>query len=216
MIHPIQFLWKQLNGPQITAITQAVFHYVHGMFDDLCEYFKNFSIDSASAQHAEMLGLLNRFARPQLLEFRRAFFFFTYRAEKNNKERGFSSLEDRTHGGKFSALAESIRITEKMDIRTYKSLLHTFLASSGHIDSLKMLDDICHALIVLDAKNPEAQTYEFEWDLRGNGSLTIHLGSMEDYFNPHRVQATIDSLANTIFFPDPALDASLTVGPIDN
>ena len=212
MIKPIQFLWKQLNGPQITGITQAIYNFLKESFDDLLDYFNLFNIDRATPEHAEIIGLLNEFTRPILLEYRRAFFFFTYHKEQHNLERGLSTLSDLAHGGKFSSLAENIRITEKMDIRTYKALLKTYLSSDGQPNSLQMLDDICQKLVELDAKNPESQTYTFIRNLRSPGSITVDIGYIEEWNNPQRVQAVLESLGKTIFYPDPALDVLIQDG----
>jgi len=212
MIHPLQFLWRQLNGPQVTAITQAIYEFFKESFDDLLDYFNWFNLDDATPEHTEMVGLLNEFSRPILLEYRRAFFFFTYRKEQNNLERGFSTLSDRLHGGKFSALSESTRISEKMDIRTYKALLKTYISSEGQPYSLKMLDDICQRLVALDAKSPSTQAYYFLHDLRCAGSITVDIGYTNEWNNPHRVQAVIESLAKTIFYPEPMLDVMIQEG----
>lgn len=212
MIHPLQFLWRQLNGPQVTAIVQAIYNFFKESFDDLLDYFNLFSINSSTPEHAEIIGLLNEFTRPILLEYKRAYFFFTYRRERGNIERGFSTLSNKKDGGKFSALADSIKISEKMDIRTYKALLTTYLSSEGQPNSLQMLDDICWRLVQVDAKDPDETHYQIYWNKRNQGSITVDIGYTDQWNNPQRVQAVIESLGKTVFYPEPFIEVAVMEG----
>ena len=41
MIRPIEFLWRQLNGPQITAVVKAAYNWCVQQFDATMDYFNN-------------------------------------------------------------------------------------------------------------------------------------------------------------------------------
>ena len=64
MIGPISFLWKQLNGPQITAFTKSVYNWAVDEFDRSLEYLNNLSISTANSKHLSFLGMLANFSRP--------------------------------------------------------------------------------------------------------------------------------------------------------
>ena len=64
MINPISFLWKQLNGPQISAICNAIWQYFKDSYDNLLDYFYNLSIANANDSHLTFIGLLQGLARP--------------------------------------------------------------------------------------------------------------------------------------------------------
>ena len=52
MIIPVEFLWAQLDGPQISAIMEALVDYLKDMFDNkkfsILDYINNMSVATAN------------------------------------------------------------------------------------------------------------------------------------------------------------------------
>lgn len=212
MINNVPFLWKQLNGPQIVGITKAIFEFIRNMFEGVLNYFNYFSRRRCSIQHAEIIGMFTHFTRPILEEYNRVYFFFTHYKERN-ADRGFSEVVEGRPGdigGKFSSLTESVKVLEKLDATVYIELLNKFLDSRGDISSLEVLDDVCHQLVLLDAKHPDTMTYSFSWEETGVGGLTINVGSVDDWNNPDRVVAVLNALGDTMYFPNTIIDVAIT------
>ena len=93
MILPIQYLWKQLDGPQVKGLTKGVEEYWKSLFDDKLDYFNNISIDTANDDHLTLMGLLSGLIRPVIQEPDKTFFYFTEQAE-HNFPHGFSDLDN--------------------------------------------------------------------------------------------------------------------------
>lgn len=55
---------KQLSGPVIAVVTEAIYDFLHSFVDTLCDYFKNLSITTADSNHLDFIGHLTGFARP--------------------------------------------------------------------------------------------------------------------------------------------------------
>lgn len=207
MIQPIQFLWKQLNGPQIVGITQAVFEWIKQSFDGILDYFKYFHISRATFSHLKVLGIINNLPLPILVKYQEAYFFFTYNKEISQK-RGFSSIEDRSHGGKFSSLQGHIKDEVEIDEATYRALLETVISGPYFNRSLCYLDKVCSTL---KRTSPNA-SYEFIYDLRNPGSITIDIGYEGDWKDSNTVVAILNSLANSSYYPEPIIDVEVRSG----
>lgn len=54
----LQSTWKQLNGPQVTALTTAIQNFYKEKFDDYFEYLNSFSINTAVGENLTTIGLL--------------------------------------------------------------------------------------------------------------------------------------------------------------
>lgn len=210
MIQPIQFLWRQLNGPQITAITQAIYHWIKDMFDDILDYFKYFRISSATFEHLQTIGVLNSFPLPILIKYKQQFFFFTYEKEAD-AEKGFASLEDRSIGGKFSSMEEHTAEETYLDAETYRELLQTVISCDCRPGSLRYLDRICKKIKDLGGVSADA-TYEYRYDERNPGSITVDIGYEGDWTDSMSVKAVINALAGSIYYPEPVLATELRTG----
>lgn len=208
MIQPIQFLWRQLNGPQITAITQAIYHWIKNMFDDILDYFKDFRISSATFEHLQTIGVLNSFPLPILIKYKQQFFFFTYEKEVD-AEKGFSSLVDRSVGGKFSSMEEHTAEETYLDAETYRELLQTVISCDCRPGSLRYLDKICKKIKDLDG-TPSAN-YRYIYDDRNPGSITVDIGQDESWSDAASVKAVIDALAGSTYYPEPVLMTKISV-----
>lgn len=55
---------KQLSGPVISVVINAIYDFLHSFTDSLCNYFKNLSIATAEQNHLDFIGHLTGFARP--------------------------------------------------------------------------------------------------------------------------------------------------------
>lgn len=207
MIQPIQFLWKQLNGPQIVGITQALFEWIKQSFDGILDYFKHFHISRATFSHLKTLGIINNLPLPTLTKYQQAFFFFTY-SKEISQERGFSSLDDRVHGGKFSSLQEHIADVVEIDESTYRTLLDAVISDYCSNRSMHYLDKICSTL---KRMSPNA-SYEFIYNLRNPGSITVDIGYESDWENAPTIVAIIDSLAKSSYYPEPIIDVEVRSG----
>lgn len=207
MIQPIQFLWRQLNGPQITAITQAIYHWIKDMFDDILDYFKYFRISSATFEHLQTIGVLNSFPLPILVKYNGQFFFFTYEKE-HDAEKGFASLDDRSVGGKFSSMEEHTKTEMYLDAESYRTLLQAVIEIDAKPNSLRYLDTICKTLVELNGE--EGAYYRFVYDERNPGSITVFLGGENLWTDPTMSKALIETLAKTIYYPEPILVPQLS------
>ena len=214
MILPINFLWQQLNGPQITAISQAIYEYWKQMFDNRLDYLNNLTVDTATDSHLNLFGIIANFVRPVIQVADKDFFLFTEHPEHDN-DKGFSSLGARSIGGRFVGMAGATTGARALDTEFYRLLLKTFSQSEGEIDSLVLLDDLCHALSVKDG-SAGTSSYEFSFveDVeqgtgRGPGDLYIDIGSVADWINPLQIYAILTGLSKSVFWPLPRIWTSL-------
>lgn len=214
MILPIKFLWEQLDGPQANAISQAIYEYWKGMFDNKLDYFNGLNIETANDAHLTLMGIIANFIRPNILVPDRDYFLFTEHDEHDNPH-GLSFINDRSVGGRLTQITGPEQGPYPLDTEFYRALLKTYRDSEGAIDSLVLLDDICNALSLKD--NPEAEpSYRFSFTRtttevtgRGPGDLYIDMGSMTQWANPLQIYAVLTGLANSVFWPLPRIWTSL-------
>ena len=217
MILPVRYLWEQLDGPQVSAVSNALFEYWKSIFDDKLEYFNNISVDTASDIHLTLLGLLSGLVRPVIQEPDRDFFYFTEFAE-NPTTHGFSDLADLTVGGKFSKLDSSSNIhNTSLNEEHYRALLRAWVNGEGDIGSLQLLDDICNELTKLDLGDI-TPFYQFEFmegdDIpvdRAPGDVYIDMRSSSNWNNPLHIYAVIQGIANSAYAPQPRIFISIGV-----
>lgn len=230
MLNPIAFLWKQFNGPQITAITQAIFNYFQNLVDENLDYFNDITLDTANSQHLSLLGILQGLSRPLVPIPDAKMFFLTpvygfipdpdnpghYIPEEGYpSERGFSQAVDRSIGGQLDVVPEAKSSGYKyIPDYIYRSILKSNSKSKGSLGGLVVLDDMLYDLFQIE--NPEADpVYRFEWSNGGDttpGDVTIDLGSSTDWLHPYEVYAQFNLLGSTVYFPIPRLFAKLSEG----
>jgi hypothetical protein len=206
MVYDIDFLWKQLNGPQATAFTQALYLYLKDQFDSLLDYFNNLSIGTADSEHLTLMGILANFSRPSIRYVDLAFFWFTEEYQ-HNFIHGFGSLEDHSLGGKFASLTNVYESEHSIPLgdQFFRIVLQAYADSVGEIGSLQLMDDILYALQQRYGSNA---TYEFEIvqelsDQHDIGDMRIDLGSMTSWNQPDAIIASIEAIANTAYAPLP-------------
>ena len=220
MILPVKYLWEQLDGPQIKAISQATFDYFKQMFDDKLDYLNTLNVDTANDSHLTFLGILANFIRPVISVPDKEFFLFTEDVEHNNSH-GLASLDNRTLGGRFTGIEGATTEARPLNTEHYRVLLKSYIEGDGEIGGLTLLDEICNGLSLLD--NPNATpfyTFEFmEGDNiptgRAPGDLYIDIGTLSDWANPLQIYAILRGLGNSAYYPLPQLfisiDSTVTV-----
>lgn len=215
MVLPVRYLWEQLDGPQVSALSDALFEYWKAVFDDKLEYFNNISVDTASDIHLTLLGLLADLVRPNISEIDTDFFYFTEYSESEFSH-GFSDLEDLSKGGKFGRLDTGISIHNmSLDGEHYRALLRAWISGDGDIGSLQLLDDMCNELTKLDLGNI-TPFYQFVF-MSGNdipadrapGDVYIDMRSAENWNNPLHIYSVIQGIANSAYAPQPRIFVSI-------
>lgn len=220
MILPVKFLWEQLDGPQVRALAQAQFEYFKQMFDDKLDYLSNMSVDTANDSHLTFLGILANFTRPVITVPDKDFFYLTEHFEHNN-DHGFSSIDNRTRGGRLVGLEGATTEARPLNTEHYRLLLKSYIEGDGELGGLVLLDEICYRLSKLD--QPEAVPfYTFEFmegdDIpagRAPGDVYIDIGTLDNWNNPMQVYAILRGLGNSTYWPVPQLfisiDTTITV-----
>lgn len=219
MILPIKFLWEQLDGPQVTAIADAIFEYWKSMFDDKLDYINQLSVNSANDSHLTFLGILANFVRPVITVPDKDFFYLTANPEHGSVH-GFSSIDDRTRGGRLTGITGATVEPRPLNTEHYRTLLKAYIEGEGELGSLMLLDDICYRLALLDQPlNPPSYTFSFmEEDIpegRAPGDIYIDIGGLDDWNNPMQIYAVLRGLAKSAYWPVPqifiSIDAAITV-----
>lgn len=220
MILPVKFLWEQLDGPQVTAIENAIFQYNKELFDEKLDYLSNLSVDTANDLHLTFLGILANFIRPIIQVPDKEFFYLTD-LPGHGSIRGFADVNDRTVGGRLTGVEGATTESRPLSAEHYRVLLKAYIKGEGEIGSLALLDDICYSLSKLDAPDKTPfYTFEFMYgddvpENRAPGDLYINIGGLDDWTNPLQIYAVLRGLAKSTYSPVPQLfismDATVTV-----
>lgn len=238
MINPISFLWRQFNGPQITAICQAIWQYFHDTYDAYLNYFHSFGIDTVTqTDHLTFIGILQGLARPLIPIPDENTFWFTevYGYKDGNgmepitwyaghkipdakfpDDHGFSSLNDIQRGGKFQEVSDPGGYDYIPDY-IFRALLRGNASSEGLLGSLVALDDMLYEVWKKD-RPTTVPAYVFTWaNPTDNPRYTpadifVNLGVTQDWNHPYEVQAEIKLLGNTVYYPIPKLIPVLREG----
>lgn len=226
MISPLSFIWRQLNGPQIAAICAATWKYFHDTYDSILEYFRTFSIETATDDHLTVIGVWQGLARPLVPVPQGEVFFFTevygYIEDPDNpghlipdssypSVRGFAEVPSSFTGtgGKFAGQTVPGDYT-KVPAAMFRSLLRANSDSEGYLGSLIALDDMLYSLW-RRTHSAVAPDYTFEWStLEAHptytpGDIFVDLGMTGDWEYPYETQAEVKLLGKTIYYPIPKL-----------
>ena len=231
MINPIAFLWKQFNGPQITAVCQALWQYFYDTYNETLDYLHNFSIDTATTEHLSIIGITEGIARPLVPIPDESMMLFDeeYAYEPGegtdglipeeghrNSEHGFADVNDPYGmGGRLATVHFESGYTY-ISSRIYRNVLKGNAQSEGQLGSLRALDDIVYALWRSEHATA-VPTYRLEYAANNNssrviGDIEIDLGVTGDWSQPYEVQAQIKLLGKTVYYPIPKLIAKITEG----
>lgn len=216
MILPVRYMWEQLNGPQVSALSDALFEYWKSIFDTKLDYFNNISVQTANDPHLTLLGLLAGLIRPTIAEPSAEFFYFTERPEQHFFH-GFSDLDNPEEGGRFSKLDGAATMhNASLNEEYYRALLKAWISGEGDIGSLALLDDMCYELAKLDIGYDVTPYYRFVFmegdDIpvdRAPGDVYIDMGQASDWANPIQIYAVIQGIGNSAYAPQPRLFVSI-------
>lgn len=210
MILPIRFLWKQLNGSQITAICKAIYGWLKDMFEDIFTYWNNFSIDTAKDSHLTLIGLMSGFIRPYITIAAEGYQYFTD-GPYSMQSYGVSDLNgDTTYGGKFTDLSEQL-YKDRYYLQTeyYRKVLKACLSVGGELNSLIALDYTLAAIWECYRNDGYGYAFDFvqqPYNNRTYGDIEIQLGSATAWGdNLNKAVGVIYNLRDTVYYPQPRL-----------
>lgn len=214
MILPIKFMWEQLDGPQITAISEAIFEYWKRMFDDKLDYINTLNVNTADDAHLTFLGILANFVRPVITVPDKDFFYFTDTPEHDSVH-GLAPVNDRAQGGRLTGIAGATTEPRPINTEHYRILLRSYIEGEGELGGLVLLDDICYQLSKLDDRDGDP-FYTFTFmdedniqEGRALGDVYIDIGGLDDWNNPMQIYAILRGLAKSVYWPAPQLYISI-------
>lgn len=235
MLNPISFIWRQFNGPQISAICQALFGYFKQLCDENLDYFNDFTLDTANSEHLSLLGALQGLARPlvpipdeELFWFEDPYNYVDGEGMTPELEFPGHKIPDRNFpsvrgfaegpnadGGVFDEEKSPDGNYYYIPDYIFRQVLKSNTASEGMLGGLVVLDDILAALF--QKENPGfTPIHKFTWhnDIHTGtpGDIHVDLGVAGDWMHPYEVFAEIRELGKTIYFPIPRLFAHIAEG----
>lgn len=225
MVNLFRYWWKQLDGPQITAIMQATFLYIKNQINGTLEYFRTFSVDTATDTHCTLIGVLMGLSRPIMTQEQVKNFWFTdgpSKSEEPGEYHGLSSLGPFVTtegdnvppltGGRFTDLYAEGDVMEDvyLPIKYWRSLLKLVSQSEGYPGSLKVLDEV--VLWFYETYRPSIDPdYIIEIDETGDdarsiGDINLHIGKLTYWmeYAPF-IYGALDSLQQSYYSPMPQL-----------
>lgn len=234
MIVDFAFLWKQLNGPQITGIAKAIREFVKTSFDSILDYFNTFSIATATSEHLTLIGILQGIARPVVhLVSNSAFQFsgeYEYITDETTGKRipskyypaaqGFTDNGDAQgkQGGRFTEEDSDTAYTSDsqegyIDKSLFRIVLNTVATSKGKVGSLVLLNDIVYNLWSSDSSITDTK-YDIHFittasSSRCVGDLEVELGNKSDWNNPAQIYAILNRLGKTRYYNGSRLFGSM-------
>lgn len=222
MIAPFRFLWKQFQGSQIGAITQAIFEYLKASFDPLFDYFNTLAISSANSEHLTTIGALQGIARPLLQLTPYSMFWFSNVPQEGTyypstpyatSDHGLSDFADMNYGGHFSDIEDAEKQYGYLSTPIFRAVLQGIRDSKGEAGSLAQLDDILYSIFKLlnPTQEPDYTIHaisdeEARTTTRSPGDIQVNLGTEELWGSSlTEVVAEVRLLGNTVYFPIPTL-----------
>lgn len=210
MIYPLRFLWKQLNGPQVTAFVTGIYNYIKDQFDKTLEYYHNISVTSATAEHLETMGALAGFARPLVTLIDEGEYVFTF-GEEEDFEQGFGDVNNSSVGGHFTEVVSDKGQIDKVSLVYYQALMQAYFNSKAHIGSLELWDQLAHAIREVGVNKTNIGTFKYLFVTPDSATVGMINGDircqivMNPNFSqrPEYVYAILESLANTAWAPQP-------------
>lgn len=229
MIPPINWLWKQFNGPQIAAIAQAIYRYFKLQFESALDYWNHLSINTALSSHLTTIGALQGVSRPLMNITPETFFWFsevpgegTYYPSVPYKksDHGLSAIADMSKGGKFSDMSEASKVWDYLSTPLYRAILQGARDSTGEQGSLIYLDDILFKLYTY--LNPTATQGTYKINIltvddvstmtRSPGDIQVNLGQEDSWGDSFsEIVAEVDQLGKTLYYPMPTMYATADI-----
>ena len=214
ILRPVRFLWKQMNGPQVTAIMTALFRYMRDTFNPIIEYLTTFSIATATDTHLTFIGTCMGIIRPIIQVADLSNFIFTTDPE-HGKDYGVSEAPGPNQvGGRFTDLYEDMRnwTTEYCPELYYRQVLQGCAEINAHPMSVVYLDELLyHILTGLFPVGPIPE-YSFTWienTYPDSGTmkedLRLDLGAIDDWPSPDIAaewQGVLSGIINNVWKPE--------------
>lgn len=229
MIYPMSFYWRQFLGTQITAIFHGLWLYFKETYDDILEYFRNWSMDTCTNEHLTLCGILRHLSRPylNLPDERLALFTSVYGYTDNENpppprvpdvdypsEQGTAEVNGDI-GGKFDTV-EGIGMnrTRPVSERIYRILLQALRDSSGRLGSLIALDDMIYSQSYAKQRGEQSiyQINIMQEDEPGSylkGFVQVKLVDRDAYIYITELFAELQLLGKTVYFPRTTLFADI-------
>ena len=229
-LDPFRFIWRQLRGPQISAIIQAVMDWCIKEFSAFIEYWGTLRLDTANTEHLTTIGTLSGFPRAIVSIPNDKMFWFTD-GPYHNSEHGYSDLHEfdeiaaystftptaHLTGGKFSDLEEDriAATSSRLPPEVFREIYKVYVNSDGIEGSLVLLDDITYkAWMIYQTQRLPMYYIEIiprDTGVRNAGDLVVHLGSLRYWEDG---QLIINSIYRTIekalYLPDPKIFIDMT------
>lgn len=217
MIRPFRWLWEQLNGPQISALRDAIWSFFVDRYDGWLEYWYHLSIATANDAHLTLMGNLRGLARP-LVRMRDANYALfaenppTYYIDAQGK--GHGEEHNDPHGfdaGVFYDLANVHGTIMQLPAIYYRIMLTALYKSGGETNSLDLLDALMWEIATRDVKHG-AQSFLYHMQFHGtsdtNGvpsDIDIYVGGQATWTNAPALTAMIEAANKTLFGPAPVI-----------
>lgn len=215
MLRPFRFLWKQFNGPQVTAIFTAIFRYLQKQFNTTIDYLRHFSLMTANDAHLTLIGASLGIVRPIISIASNKYFVFTRDLDRD-EDHGYADLATPTIGGVFSEITEddSGHIITVAPASYYRRILLAYVKYSAEKNSLvfidNMLSDVWEALNPGEPPSFRVRNYK-EGDIgnRSAGDIEILLGRLGGWGGTANAliwQAIFSAVLNALFGPEQVID----------
>lgn len=232
MIPPVAWLWKQLNGPQITAVASAVFQFMKESFDNILDYWTYLTIDNATSGNLTTMGALHGIARPLMRIVDASLFWFSEVPAENDyypetdpyptSEHGFADLNNLEIGGQFASLEDVGGKFGYISTPLYRSILKGSRDSQGALGSAVWLDDVLYSVYLgVQGTASVPPDYEIkvlqEEDLekfftRLQGDILVDLGAEKQWgVEFGQLVAELNLLGKTVYYPVPTLFATARI-----
>lgn len=208
-LHPLRFLWRQLNGPIATAIMTALFRSVQAKVNPIVSYLSTFSIETATDAHLTFIGALLGLVRPVVSFADEATFFFTAQPE-HGVEYGYSAaagpgqIGGHFTGGDVPTGRERMLCPESY----YRVILQGYLDSDADFTSLAFIDDILYMAWTLLRTDDPAYSIEFQQTAGasgGYGDIRVNLGPLSGWGARKEAiawQSVLTSIFNDLLNPN--------------
>lgn len=225
MIRAFRFIWEQLNGPQVTGVTQSLFEYMRSSFDKWLDYWYTLSNTTANEAHLETFGMLKGIARPNVLMKDENYFVYSTLPEgyyeddpvqhesghgiEHGSEAGFDSLVPDNKpvglGGKFYLSVNVKGSIMPLPAGYYRMLMKGAFTCRGTRNSLDLLDSIMAALADHDALHRKVDN-PYKFVILPEGDIDIYVHGQSTWSNPPALNGSIEACNKTLFGPRPVLN----------
>lgn len=203
MINQEKVLWRQLNGPQITAIENSLWDFQIKKYDAVLDYLNRLSIETANSEHLDFIGRLMRIPRAVIITNKYFDDLLLFSAEHEsdlyNAFSGYSNGEW-VNAGPFGFDFESKQDAyEPIDDDTYRKVLSALAKYHGHSKSLEFIDFLCSQFLIQQTQDGTVRvSYQIVEDQLIPGDIQIRISNTLGYR-----QIVLQQLFNQLFSSTP-------------